>query len=216
MALLINEIFYSIQGESTYAGVPCMFIRLSGCNLRCTYCDTREAYEPGRPMTVSAILKTLEGINPFWVAVTGGEPLLQPETPELIDAMMARGYQVILETNGSFDIGVVHPGCKKIVDIKCPSSGEQDRNDLGNLNRLAPDDQVKLVMGDRGDYEFAKEMAHRIGPKLPGSQILFSPIHGALEPAELADWILKDRIHVRIHLQLHKIIWPGTEKKIKL
>ncbi len=216
MTLLVNDIFYSIQGESTYAGVPCVFIRLSGCNLRCAYCDTPEAFETGRPMAVSTILKSVESVTPRWVEVTGGEPLIQPETPELIDAMIARGYRVLMETNGSMDVSAVNPGCIKIVDVKCPSSGEQAQNDPGNLKRLGPADQVKFVMGDRIDYEFAKETTQQIGPGFAANRILFSPVHGILEAAELADWIIKDRLHVRLHLQLHKIIWPDKEKKTVL
>lgn len=216
MSLLVNEIFYSIQGESTYAGVPCMFIRLSGCNLRCTYCDTRYAYESGKSMTIADILKTIQPANPFLIEVTGGEPLLQKKTPELIDTLIQKGYQVLLETNGSIDISRVNARCEKIVDIKCPSSREQNKNDLENLNRLNSGDQVKFVISDQRDYEFAKSMISRISKTVPGNHILFSPVRPKMEAAELAAWILKDRLHVRLQLQLHKIIWPGSEKSIKI
>jgi 7-carboxy-7-deazaguanine synthase len=193
-----------------------MFIRLSGCNLRCTYCDTRDAYESGKSMTITDILKTIQPVNPFWVEVTGGEPLLQKNTPELIDALINRGYQVLMETNGSLDISQVNERCQKIVDIKCPSSQEQNKNDLENLKRLSSRDQVKFVISDRRDYEFAKSIASRISRTFPGNHILFSPVHLKMEAAVLAEWILKDRLHVRIHLQLHKIIWPDLEKSIRI
>lgn len=214
MALMINEIFHSIQGESTYSGRPCIFVRLTGCNLRCSYCDTRYAYEEGVKMEISEIINRVAVYECPLIEITGGEPLLQSETPLLIYRLLENGYEVMMETNGSLDISSVDGRCIKIVDIKCPTSSESDKNDLENLKRLNPKDQVKFVIGSRKDYEYAKETIELIHPGLPMDQILFSPVSGEMAPAKLAEWILEDSLNVRFHLQLHKIIWPGKEKGV--
>ncbi len=214
MALLVNEIFHSIQGESTYSGRPCIFVRLTGCNLRCSYCDTRYAYEEGVKMEISEIINRVAGYECPLIEITGGEPLLQSETPLLIYRLLENGYEVMMETNGSLDISSVDGRCIKIVDIKCPTSSESDKNDLENLKRLNPKDQVKFVIGSRKDYEYAKEITELIHPGFSMDQILFSPVSGEMAPAKLAEWILEDSLNVRLHLQLHNIIWPGKEKGV--
>ncbi|MBU4126432.1 MAG: radical SAM protein, partial [Proteobacteria bacterium] len=162
MSLIVNEIFYSIQGESIYSGIPCVFIRLTGCNLRCSYCDTAYAYYEGVELRIEEILSRVDNYKCPLIEITGGEPLLQGDTPLLIDRLLEKKYEVLLETNGSIDISVVDNRCIKIVDIKCPSSGENDKNDLENLKRLNQKDQIKFVVGNREDYEFAKEMTNLI------------------------------------------------------
>jgi 7-carboxy-7-deazaguanine synthase len=208
MTLLVNEIFYSIQGESTFSGRPCIFVRLAGCNLRCSYCDTRYAYEQGVDMEITEIMNRIAAYQCQLVEITGGEPLLQSQTPILIYRLLENGYEVMLETNGSLDISRVDGRCVKIVDIKCPTSGESDKNDLENLNRLGSKDQVKFVIGNRSDYDYAKEIVHSISPDFSEEQILFSPVSEKIPPSRLAEWILEDNLNVRLHLQLHKIIWP--------
>jgi len=214
MTLLVNEIFYSIQGESIYSGRPCIFVRLTGCNLRCSYCDTRYAYEQGKKMELTEIINRIAAHRCRLVEITGGEPLLQSETPILIYRLLENGYEVLLETNGSLDISRVDGRCIKIVDIKCPTSGESDKNDMENLKRLGSKDQVKLVIGNRMDYEYAKQTMDSTCPDFPGDQILFSPMSEGIAPAQLAEWILEDNLNVRLHLQLHKIIWPDKERSV--
>ena len=209
MSLSINELFHSIQGESLYNGLPCVFVRLSGCNLRCSYCDTRYAYEEGVEMDIPEILEQVAIFKCPLVEITGGEPLLQPETPRLVSCLLNKGYEVILETNGRLDISIIDGRCVKIVDIKCPSSAESDKNDLNNLKRLSPKDQLKFVIGDRKDYEYAREILKLRSKGFPLSHILFSPVSGKIAPARLAKWIIEDNLRVRLHLQLHKIIWPN-------
>ncbi len=212
--LNVNEIFYSIQGESIYAGLPCAFVRLTGCNLRCHYCDTQYAYDAGKETEMGVILEKVASFQCPVVEITGGEPLMQEETPILIEKFLDTGYRVLLETNGSFDIGKVDSRCIKIVDIKCPSSGEKEKNDLNNLGRLQPHDQVKFVIGNHEDYIYAKEITDSIGSVLPLDQILFSTVSDNMDPAILAKWLLDDKMNVRLHLQLHKILWPDIEKGV--
>ena len=214
MTLKISEIFYSIQGESLYGGLPCIFVRLTGCNLRCSYCDTTYAHETGELLDIPEIFARIASFNCRLIEITGGEPLLQKETPVLISRLISAGYQVLLETNGSFDIGKVDHRCIKIMDIKCPSSGELLKNNLENLNRLHPHDQIKFVIGNREDYQYACKTLKHIPPGLPGGNVLFSPVSGILNPAELANWILQDGLSVRLHLQLHKIIWPDIQRGV--
>ena len=208
MALLVNEIFYSIQGESSYTGRPCVFVRLTGCNLRCSYCDTRYAYEEGTEMEIEAIGERCSAYNCPLVEVTGGEPLLQKETPALIQYLLEQGYSVLVETNGSQDISVVDSRCVRIVDIKCPLSGEMEKNDLKNLDRLTDDEEIKFVISGRADYDYAKEIVSRMMLTPPRmNRIHLSPAFGRVEPGALARWILDDQLPVRLHLQLHKLIW---------
>lgn len=214
MTLLVNEIFYSIQGESTHSGRPCIFVRLTGCNLRCSYCDTRYAYEEGVNMELTEIINRIAAHRCRLVEITGGEPLLQSQTPILIYKLLENGYEVMLETNGSLDISRVDRRCIKIVDIKCPTSGESDKNDMENLKRLRPKDQVKFVIENRIDYEYAKETIDSNCPDLPEEQILFSPVSEGIAPSQLAKWILEDNLNVRLHLQIHKIIWPDRKRGV--
>ena len=213
MNLKVNEIFHSIQGESTFAGLPCVFVRLTGCNLRCSWCDTRYAYEDGQVLSVDNIISKIQEYSCSMVEITGGEPLLQKNTPLLVDKLLSLGYRVLLETNGSMNIEVINNRCHRIVDFKCPGSKMNQHNDLENIKRLSSRDQVKFVIGDLNDYKFAADLAKlikkRMGPDFP---VLFSPVTPGLKPAHLAQWILDDSLEVRLQLQLHKIIW-GPEAK---
>jgi 7-carboxy-7-deazaguanine synthase len=206
--LTVNEIFYSIQGESTFAGWPCIFIRLTGCNLRCKYCDTKYAYEEGNDIPLESILATVKGFECNLVEVTGGEPLIQEETPGLISTLIDNGYTVLLETNGSQDISIVDNSCIRIVDIKCPSSGMEKNNYWKNLKYLTLHDQLKFVIALREDYLYAKKVLDN--PAIKEKKELtvnFSPVFKKMHPKELASWILADNLPVRLHIQLHKYIW---------
>jgi len=214
MALIINEIFYSIQGESTFAGQACVFVRLTGCNLRCSYCDTHYAYSEGSPMAVEQVVKKVATFGCKLVEITGGEPLLQTDTGQLVDMLLEKGFEVLIETNGSLDISKIDQACKKIMDIKCPGSGEADQCDLVNLQRISSSDQVKFVISDRRDYLYAKKMLIRIPAKVLPGNILFSPVWDKVPGRELAAWILEDGLQVRLQLQLHKIIWPDIERGV--
>jgi 7-carboxy-7-deazaguanine synthase len=215
VALKVNEIFYSIQGESSYAGRPCVFVRLTGCNLRCSYCDTRYAYDEGDLMEINDVLKRVASYKCPLVEVTGGEPLIQKETPSLIHNLLEAGHEVLLETNGSQDIGQVDERCVKIMDIKCPTSGEEGKSDLKNLALLADTDEIKFVIGDRGDYDYAKKILNSMDLKpSPISRVHFSPVFGKMDPGLLAKWILADHLDVRLHLQIHKIIWDPEKRGV--
>jgi 7-carboxy-7-deazaguanine synthase len=208
--LTINEIFYSIQGESTYAGRPCVFVRLTACDLRCTWCDTPYAFTEGRKMSVEDVIARVERYDCPLVEVTGGEPLLQEEVYPLMERLLERGATVLLETGGHVSVARVPPGVVKILDVKCPASGESAHNDPENLRRLGPQDQVKFVIQDRADYEFARDIACRERLQERSAAVLFSPVHGVLEPKTLAEWILADALPVRLQLQLHKYL-GGSE-----
>lgn len=215
MPLRVNEIFYSIQGESSFAGWPCVFVRLTGCNLRCTYCDTQYAYYEGSDLAVPEIVARVQAFQCSLVEVTGGEPLLQQDTPTLIARLLDLGHTVLLETNGSVDITPVDRRCIRIVDFKCPSSGAADANDFANIARLQPHDEVKCVIGDREDYEFAKVVLERIqGSRTGQAKVLLAPVFGLLEPRQLVRWILADRLPVRLNLQLHKYIWDPDQRGV--
>jgi 7-carboxy-7-deazaguanine synthase len=215
VALKVNEIFYSIQGESSYAGRPCVFVRLTGCNLRCSYCDTRYAYDEGDLMEINDVLKRVASYKCPLVEVTGGEPLIQKETPSLIHNLLEAGHEVLLETNGSQDIGQVDERCVKIMDIKCPTSGEEGKSDLKNLALLADTDEIKFVIGDRGDYDYAKKILNSMDLKpSPISRVHFSPVFGKMDPGLLAKWILSDHLDVRLYLQIHKIIWDPEKRGV--
>lgn len=210
MPLRVNEIFFSIQGESSYAGRPCVFVRLTGCNLRCSYCDTAFAYDEGESMGISEIVARVRRYGVPLAEVTGGEPLLQEETPLLVKELLDQGCQVLLETNGTLDVSSLDVCCVKIMDIKTPSSGEAEKNDLKNLERLTPKDELKFVIGDRADYEFSRRILERMGRDgTEQRQVHFSPVFGVMEPRTLAEWILADNLPVRLQLQLHRIIWPA-------
>jgi len=210
--LKVSELFFSIQGESSYAGQPCVFIRLAGCNLRCTYCDAAYAYEePGKSMSLAEILGYAAGYPDYPVEVTGGEPLLQEEVYELLDNLLGGGRKVLLETNGSLPLDRVPAGVVKIIDIKCPGSNMASHCDLDNLLLLCPEDELKFVLSSRADYDWAKDflLVQRLGlPRI----IHFSAVSERLAPGLLADWILADRLPVRLQLQLHKVLWPGASR----
>ncbi len=209
--LTINEIFHSIQGESTHAGEPCVFVRLTACDLRCSWCDTPYAFHEGRKMSVDDVVAEVDRMGARLVEVTGGEPLLQPDVYPLMDRLLDRGKTVLLETGGHRSIAQVPAKVVRIMDVKCPGSGESHRNDWGNLALLTPSDQVKFVIKDRADYEFARDLVGRERLSSRVAAVLFSPVHGVLEPRALAEWILSDGLAVRLQLQAHKYIWsPDT------
>jgi len=215
LVLKVNEIFYSIQGESSYAGRPCVFVRLTGCNLRCSYCDTQYAYNQGDLIEIGDVLKRVASYKCPLVEVTGGEPLIQKETPYLIHSLLEAGHEVLLETNGSLDIGQVDERCVKIMDIKCPTSGEEGENDLKNLALLADTDEIKFVIGDRGDYDYAKKILDSMDLKPSGiNRAHFSPVFGKMDPGVLAKWILADHLDVRLHMQIHKIVWDPEKRGV--
>jgi 7-carboxy-7-deazaguanine synthase len=211
--LRVNEIFHSIQGESTYAGMPCVFVRLTGCNLRCSWCDTEYAFEEGTAMSVDQVLAEVDRLGCSLVEITGGEPLLQPEALDLMRALLERDYGVLLETGGSLPIESVPRGVVRIVDLKCPGSGESDRNRWENLDQLDSSDQVKFVIRDRADYEWARRVLHE-RELTKRCAVLFSPVHGVLDAGELAGWVLADRLPVRVQVQLHKLLWPGVSRGV--
>ena len=215
MSLKVNEIFYSLQGESSYAGRPCVFIRLTGCNLRCSYCDTRYAYDEGRDMELPLILDQVFSCHCPLVEITGGEPLMQADTPPLIRLLLEKHFTVLMETNGSRDIQTVDDRCIKIVDLKCPSSGMEKRNDLENLRRLSPGDELKFVIGDRPDFEFARQILAAHKNSIPErTPVHFSPVFGELEPKRLAQWILDERLEIRLQLPLHKLLWDPNQRGV--
>ena len=212
--LTVNEIFHSIQGESSHAGRPCVFVRLTACDLRCSWCDTAYAFHEGRKMSVDEVVAAVDDTGCPLVEITGGEPLLQEDVYPLMDRLLAAGRTVMLETGGHRPIARVPHAVLKIVDVKCPGSGEADKNDWDNLNRLAPHDEVKFVVKDRADYEFAKDVIARHDLASRAAAVLISPVHGTLDPRTLSEWILADRIPVRLQLQLHKYIWSPTTRGV--
>ncbi len=213
LSLRVNEIFKSIQGESTYAGTPCVFVRLTGCNLRCSYCDTTYAYEEGIDMSVNEIVKEIEGYDCKNVCITGGEPLLQKNVYKLINLLKTKSYKIFVETNGTLDIDLLPGNIIRIMDVKCPDSGMNKEMDWRNLERLRGDDEVKFVMSSKKDYEWAKRIVrkHNLPDK---TNVLFGSAYGKLKPKSLARWILKDRLNVRLQLQLHRIIWPDKARGV--
>ena len=209
--LTINEIFYSIQGESTRAGRPCVFVRLSACDLRCSWCDTPYAFHEGTKRSVDEVVAEVERHGCPLVEITGGEPLLQEDVYPLMDRLLACGLTVMLETGGHRPVTRVPPAVVKIVDVKCPGSGEADKNDWANLDRLSPHDELKFVVQDRADYEFARELIARHALASRCAAILISPVHGVLDPKTLSNWMLADHLPARLQLQMHKYIWsPST------
>ena len=209
--LTINEIFHSIQGESTHAGRPCVFVRLTACDLRCRWCDTPYAFHEGRKMSLDEVVAAVEARNCPVVEITGGEPLLQPDVYPLMQRFLDSGKTVLLETGGHRSIADVPPGVIRIMDVKCPGSGESDHVDWSNIARLTPTDEVKFVIADRVDYEFARDVLRREALETRVAAVLFSPVHGELAPKQLAEWVLEDGLRVRVQLQVHKYIWsPET------
>jgi 7-carboxy-7-deazaguanine synthase len=206
--LTVSELFYSIQGESSLAGYPCFFIRLADCNLRCSYCDARYAYEEeGRQLPLTGIIAAAGAYPRVLVAITGGEPLLQDNVYPLMKQLLAANHQVMLETNGSLGISKVPGEVIKVLDLKCPGSGMHEQMDFQNLHFLSARDEVKFVLSSREDYEWAAATINKYRlDQMP--KLLFSPVAGRLAPADLADWLLADQLPVRLQLQLHKILWP--------
>jgi len=209
--LTINEIFHSVQGESTYAGRPCVFVRLTACDLRCAWCDTPYAFVEGRKMSIDDVLAEVARFGCPLVEITGGEPLLQEDVYPLMARLVDEGRTVLLETGGHLSVERVPANVVRILDVKCPASGESAKNHWDNLERLDVRDQVKFVIQDRADYEFARDVVGRHALDRRVAAVLFSPVHGVLEPKALAEWVLADRLPVRVQLQVHKYIWsPET------
>ncbi|HTX99535.1 MAG TPA: radical SAM protein [Bacteroidota bacterium] len=211
--LIVNEIFYSIQGESTHAGRPCVFVRLAYCNLRCSYCDTAYAFNEGSGKNVEEVLSEIRRYSAHLVEVTGGEPLMQPDVHPLMTALCDLGYEVLLETGGSLDIEPVDGRVKRIVDFKCPSSGMAKKNLWRNAGLLRSGDEVKFVIGTREDFDWAVERVreHHLPERVT---VLFSPVFGELEPRLLAGWILSLDLPIRMQLQMHKYIWEPTARGV--
>ncbi len=212
--MVVNEIFYSVQGESTYAGRPCAFVRLTACNLRCNYCDTEYAFHEGRRMAIAEIVAQVESYRCPLVEITGGEPLLQEGVYALCAALLDAGEQVMIETSGASDVGRLDPRVIKIMDLKCPGSGEAERNLWSNLRHLTAKDEVKFVISDRTDYEWTRQVIaeHALAPRV--NAILLSPAFGRIELANLAAWMLEDRLPARLQLQMHKYIWSPTTRGV--
>jgi len=210
--LRLTEVFLSLQGETSRAGLPTVFIRLTGCPLRCSWCDTTYSFQGGETVTLGALLARVADFGVPTVCVTGGEPLAQKNCLPLLTALCDAGYSVSLETSGALDVSKVDPRVSRIVDIKPPGSGEEARNRWENVSHLTPRDEIKFVLADRADYEWAREVLReqKLAQVCP---VLFSPVQGELPPAQLAEWILADRLPVRMQVQLHKVLWgnaPGT------
>ncbi|HEX3644480.1 MAG TPA: radical SAM protein [Vicinamibacterales bacterium] len=212
--LTINEIFHSIQGESSRAGQLCVFVRLTACDLRCSWCDTPYAFHEGHKMSVDEVVAAVETYGSPLVEITGGEPLLQDDVYPLMDRLLAGGRTVMLETGGHRPTSRVPAAVLKIVDIKCPASGEAASNDWSNLGRLEPHDEVKFVIQDRADYEFAREVIARHDLPSRAAAVLLSPVHGVLDPKTLSEWMLADCLPARLQLQLHKYIWSPTTRGV--
>ena len=209
-SLRVTEIFHSLQGESTRIGLPTVFVRLTGCPLRCAWCDTTYAFTGGSAMSVADVLARVASYDCPTVCVTGGEPLAQKACLPLITALCDAGYSVSLETSGALDIAAVDDRVSCIVDLKAPASGESAKNLWGNIKLLSRDDELKFVLASESDYEWAKNTLHEY--RLAAHcTVLFAPVHGELEPAQLAEWIIRDRLPVRFQLQLHKLLW-GSER----
>lgn len=212
MSLRITEIFYSLQGETRTVGLPTVFVRLTGCPLRCQYCDTAYAFSGGQVLSFEEILEQVAAWSPQYVTVTGGEPLAQPNCWPLLSALCDQGYEVSLETSGAMDVSMVDPRVVKVVDLKTPDSNEMHRNLYSNMAHLYPQDQVKFVLCSRRDYDWARAKLLEYQLENRVQDVLFSPSFGELNPTELADWILKDKLKVRMQIQLHKLLWrdqPG-------
>lgn len=207
--LRVTEIFYSLQGESRTVGLPTVFVRLTGCPLRCVYCDTAYAFTGGQKMSINEIVAEVGTYHPGYVTVTGGEPLAQRGCLVLLDALVEKGYEVSLETSGALDVSDVNPKVVKVLDLKTPSSGEESRNLYRNLDYLDRKDQLKFVIMNDADYQWAKAKIEEYGLS-DRCEVLFSPAMGTQDPAELADKILRDRLPVRFQVQLHKILWGDT------
>lgn len=217
MSLPVCELFLSLQGESSYAGKPCFFIRLTGCNLRCHYCDTPYALSfdaAHEDLSVETLVESAVGSGAKIVEITGGEPLVHPETPRLAQALLDAGMTVLVETNGSLDIGLLPRGVIRIMDVKGPGSGMADQIYLPNLEKITTIDEIKFVVGERADFEYAVQRVREYHLDEKTSELQISPISGTVTPALLARWILESKLPFTLHLQLHKIIWPQTDRGV--
>jgi len=212
--VLVTEIFKSIQGESTFAGLPCVFIRLTGCNLRCHWCDTAYAFQGGQTMSAEEILARVRQLGCSLVEITGGEPLLQAEVPALAEQLLAERHRVLVETSGERFVGELPRAVVKIVDVKCPGSGESGKFRLENLEALERKDQLKFVILDENDYRYAREFLARHNVRGRVDEVIFAPVFGQLPPRTLAEWILHDGLEVRLGLQLHKFIWEPERRGV--
>ena len=212
--LTIHEIYHSIQGESTFAGRPCVFVRTTFCDLRCTYCDTAHAFYEGTKMTLPEIVDRVRAFDCPLVEVTGGEPLLQKNTLPLMTQLCDAGFTVLLETSGAHDISAVDPRVHRIMDLKTPDSGECHRKLYSNLDHLTPRDEVKFVIGSRGDYEWSREKVREYRIHERCGAVLFSTIFSRIEPVRVVEWLLEDKLPVRFQLQMHKYIWPPTQRGV--
>jgi len=212
--LTINEIYHSIQGESTWAGEPCVFVRLTFCDLRCSYCDTEYAFYEGKKQSLDEIVGAVAALQCPLVEITGGEPLLQKNVLPLMTMLADAGRTVLLETSGAHDISQVDPRVHRIMDLKTPGSGECARNLFSNIDHLTQRDEVKFVIGSREDYEWSREQVkgHALAQRCRA--VLFSPIFGRIDPREIVEWILADRLPVRFQLQMHKFIWTPTKRGV--
>ena len=211
-SLKISEIFHSLQGESSRVGLPTVFVRLTGCPLRCVWCDTEHAFSGGRRVSLATIVDEVRGYDARHVCVTGGEPLAQPNCLPLLTLLCDAGFDVSLETSGAYDIAAVDPRVARIVDLKAPGSGESSKNLWANLDHLTPRDELKLVLADRTDYEWARQALaeHRLAERCP---VLVSPVDSTLDATTLAEWVLTDRLPVRFQVQLHKRLWGHQRGK---
>jgi len=212
--LTINEIYHSIQGESTWVGRPCVFVRLTFCDLRCNYCDTEYAFYEGKKQTLREIVDAVEVFRCPLVEITGGEPLLQKNVLPLMSMLAAAGYTVLLETSGAHDISKVGVRVHRIMDLKTPGSGEVEKNLWSNIDHLTLRDEVKFVMGSREDYEWSRDKVQRYNLPSRCHAVLFSPIFGRIDPREIVEWILADKLDVRFQLQMHKFIWSPTQRGV--
>jgi 7-carboxy-7-deazaguanine synthase len=217
--LRVTEIFHSIQGESTWAGLPCTFVRLTGCPLRCVWCDTEYAFHGGEKISLDEIMESVKSAGSPLVEITGGEPLVHPGAFRLTERLLEEGFTVLVETSGAVDVSALDPRAHKIMDLKCPGSGESDKNLWSNLDHLTARDEVKFVVADREDYEWTRDAIRErsLDQRLARGELgalLVSPVWGKMELAELADWILQDHLPVRLQTQLHKHIWGADAKGV--
>jgi 7-carboxy-7-deazaguanine synthase len=212
--LTVNEIFHSIQGESTHAGRPCVFVRLTACDLRCSWCDTPYAFTEGQKMSLEEVVERVRSYGCDVVEITGGEPLLQKEVYPLMERLLHEGRTVMIETGGHVSAEQVPAGVIRVIDVKCPGSGEAGKMHWANLDQLRPSDEIKFVLKDRADYDYARNVVARHELILRCAAVLFSPVHGVLDAKQLAEWILADRLAVRLQLQGHKYIWDPTTRGV--
>ena len=212
--LVVHEMYVSVQGESTHTGRPCAFVRLTACDLRCSWCDTPYAFTGGKKMSVDEVVAEVEKLRCLLVEITGGEPLLQPDVIPLMQKLIAAGHEVLVETGGHLPIDKLPAEVVAIVDVKCPGSGEAAKMHWPNLDALRPHDEVKFVITDRADYEYARKVVREHDLASKSEAVLFSPVHGALAPADLAKWLLEDHLPVRLQLQQHKYVWDPQARGV--